>query len=676
MPEMRNHAGNLHMRPRRTSNITGGPETSGGSGREKRQEGAGMALHRNLTLAHVLLALALSALCAGAARADTIYLANGGKLEGTIIKEEPDKVTIKTKYGTQTIDRMDIDRVDASKSERELYEEKKAQIEDNDAEGFYRLGLWCKENGLEQQAEAEMERVLEIDPDHDGARAELGYQKYEGEWLTEDEVMEKKGFRKWQGEWVESQEYDRRMKEKIRLDKEKEEREAAKLAEEVKKATEAAMKEYEGVPWDQAHQKDTDHFHIVCNSTVEIMEKYAWLMERLYDKYQKVFAAFEPDKRKCNIYIHRNHQEFMQMRRKPAGVGGFYMPGQYQLVAFHGMFGGTGDTTTVLAHEGTHLFQDLIGMFGTPTRSPIWLIEGLAVVMEAADINWRSGKISIKGVSRDRLVALQSELQGKGGMQAMTIQQVMNTPHSGFSGRHYAYAGMFTYWLLDGATAKHVQVYNDYVRIATGGPNNQPRPRQIQADDFQKLLDKYLKCTVDDLEKIWIKWVLKQKPEQLVFKRGNSFVSKELGFSVTRPSTKWKGGLDDLQSGEMVAFTNKELEARIYITAGGNFMNYTVESLVDALKKSYSEAETKGAITDYKLVSEKFDTVKGHRVYDMVILAKNPKSEISTELMKRRYVYFITPDNVYSVRLMAPPDKYDECLMDFANTLEGFEIDL
>jgi hypothetical protein len=68
--------------------------------------------------------------------------------------------------------------------------------------------------------------------------------------------------------------------------------------------------------------------------------------------------------------------------------------------------------------------------------------------------------------------------------------------------------------------------------------------------------------------------------------------------------------------------------------------------------------------------------VQGHKVYDYVVIAKSPKSNLTKELMKRRTVYFITPDNLYSVRLTAPPDKYDECLEAFIATLEGFEIDL
>lgn len=632
------------------------------------------AAYRTMMLVVILL---LILLCGRPVTADTIHLANGGKVEGEIIKRTDEKVTIRTKYGLQTIDVLDIDRIEEGSSERQEYEQKKADLDESDAEGNYKLGIWCKEKGLEKEAEAQFEKTIELNPDHEGARKELGYQKHGDEWLTEDEVMEKKGNRKWQGQWVSAEEYDRLLKEKISREKEKEEKEASKLAEEVKKATEAAAKEYEGVPWESRHKKETKHFTIECNSTDKIFEKYCWLMEKLYEKYAKVFAAFRPDNRKCKIYIHRSHQEFMQMRRRPAGVGGYYMPGRYELVAFHGSFGATSDTCTVLAHEGTHLFQDLIGMFGQPVRSPIWLIEGLAVLMEAADINWSSGKIGINGVSRDRLMALQASLEGKGGAAAMTLDQIMNTQQRQFGGLHYAYAGMFTYWMIQGSkNKKYALVYNDYVKIATGPQGGGRGGRQIRREDFQGLLDKQLKCSVSDLEDKWKKWVLKQKLEKLVSKRGNKYVCKKLGFTVEKPSGSWKGETEEVEPGETVVFTNKSLSARIAVRAGGNFMNYTLESLVTAIKKSLQDAVTKGTYTDYKFVSEKFDNIKGHKVYDYVVIAKNPKSTLTTELMKHRTVYFVTPDNLYSVRLMAPPDKYDECLEALISTLEGFEIDL
>lgn len=623
------------------------------------------------TLLTVLLAAWLLAL-PGEACADTVYLKSGKKLRGNIVKQDADKVMIETRYGTQTIEWADIDRIEQGKSEREEYEERKAKIGEKDAQAHYQLGLWCKENRLSTQARAEFEAAIEIDPGHDGARKELGYEKHKGQWLTHDEVMEKKGFKKWQGQWVSAQEYDRLLKKKIQ--QEKGQKEATKEAEEVRKALEAARKEYEGVPWEQRHKierkkKNKYHFVLECNSTREMAQKYAKLMEWLYEKYMKIFKVFKPEYRKVNIFIYRNHKEFMQMTRRPGGVRGFYDAGKYRLATFHGTFGSTSNTCTVLAHEGTHLFQDLIGMFGQPIRCPVWLAEGMAVLLEAAEVNWRTGKIRIKGVSRERLVRLQRELSGS---RALTLKHVLDRPKDKFSARYYAYAGMFTYWLLMVKKGKYALLYNDYVKIATGWRPTGQRSRMIRKGDFENLVQKYFNRSLSDLEKDWKKWVLKQKPEKLVRKKGNRYVSEKLNFTVSRPSTRWKAATE--KQGMLVFFDSRRLGARITVSARGNFWNHTLASLVNLVKKSHSDAVSNGRLTDYKLISEKFDNTGGHKAYDLVWLARDPRSPFSKELMKRRYVYLVTPDNYYWITLTAPPDRYHECLEDFEKVLESFEI--
>ena len=127
---------------------------------------------------------------------------------------------------------------------------------------------------------------------------------------------------------------------------------------------------------------------------------------------------------------------------------------------------------------------------------------------------------------------------------------------------------------------------------------------------------------------------------------------------------------------EFVRFTVSDIYNETFNSQNYLFMNYTLESLVTAIKKSLKDSVSKGNLTDYKFVSEKFDTVNGHKVYDYTIVCKSPKSTITKDLMKRRTVYFITPDNMYSVRIMAPPDKYDQCLEDFISTVESLEIEL
>jgi tetratricopeptide (TPR) repeat protein len=53
-----------------------------------------------------------------------------------------------------------------------------------------RLGDWCRERGLTEQARAHFTRVIELDPDHAVARNRLGYRRIHGEWYSAAEVQE------------------------------------------------------------------------------------------------------------------------------------------------------------------------------------------------------------------------------------------------------------------------------------------------------------------------------------------------------------------------------------------------------------------------------------------------------------------------------------------------------
>jgi hypothetical protein len=44
-------------------------------------------------------------------------------------------------------------------------------------------------------------RVIQLEPDHEGARGALGYSRYDGEWHTQDEVMTARGYVEYKGRW-------------------------------------------------------------------------------------------------------------------------------------------------------------------------------------------------------------------------------------------------------------------------------------------------------------------------------------------------------------------------------------------------------------------------------------------------------------------------------------------
>jgi tetratricopeptide (TPR) repeat protein len=80
-----------------------------------------------------------------------------------------------------------LDAAGKAKSNEEIFQEKLSKVKDNDAKGFYELGLWCQQNKIEPQAKTMFEKVIEIDPNHSGARGKLGYIKYKNRWIKKGE---------------------------------------------------------------------------------------------------------------------------------------------------------------------------------------------------------------------------------------------------------------------------------------------------------------------------------------------------------------------------------------------------------------------------------------------------------------------------------------------------------
>ena len=87
-----------------------------------------------------------------------------------------------------------------SKDPKAQLEEKEKAIDAKDAKGFYELAKWADENGLKTDSKRLARKVIKIDPEHVEARAMLGYQKYDGKWLTSREVEREKAKKEDAGE--------------------------------------------------------------------------------------------------------------------------------------------------------------------------------------------------------------------------------------------------------------------------------------------------------------------------------------------------------------------------------------------------------------------------------------------------------------------------------------------
>jgi len=171
---------------------------------------------RRLILPAVLLFVVVVA--SAALRADTIYLEDGKKIEGTAV-EEGDNVKITTKMGVITVPKAKVKKIEKDDAgtggdKASVYKEKAAALKDNDAEGHYQLGLWCKKGGLRKEAQAEFEKTIAINADHAGARDELGFVKVDGNW-----VKGEKGKIYADGAWIKPDEAVDRAKGLYKLEK-------------------------------------------------------------------------------------------------------------------------------------------------------------------------------------------------------------------------------------------------------------------------------------------------------------------------------------------------------------------------------------------------------------------------------------------------------------------------
>lgn len=129
--------------------------------------------------------LALGLACT--AVADVVYLKDGRKFEGAVT-ENGDEYAIKGKFGTIRVRKADVDRVEMAPSGE--YASKAAALGEKDADGHYRLGIWCRDKGMKAEAKVEFEKAIAADPNHEGAHRELGHARVGDRWGTPAELMD------------------------------------------------------------------------------------------------------------------------------------------------------------------------------------------------------------------------------------------------------------------------------------------------------------------------------------------------------------------------------------------------------------------------------------------------------------------------------------------------------
>lgn len=209
---------------------------------------------------------------ASLAAADEIQLTNGRKLTGIVSKKDAQKVTIEVGAGSITVDAKEVSAINPGKTALNEYDErwKELQTSTKPAE-LYDLLKWAKSKGVTRHVAPLAHKILALDPEHAGARAELGHEKIAGKWLNYDQAQESRGFVKLDDRWVTKAEVQ--LIEQRRLQA----RERAEAAEDVRRQRREEEK--------QARQAAIDAYNAQYNAAMAQMDGYFYTPSFAFPPY-------------------------------------------------------------------------------------------------------------------------------------------------------------------------------------------------------------------------------------------------------------------------------------------------------------------------------------------------------------------------------------------------------
>jgi len=153
----------------------------------------------------VLAALLLFALPAAA---DEVELVTGEVIRDCKIVAEGENYRIHKGPGSRLVNKVEVRKITYSDTPDDLYVKKAKELKDDDVAGHLKLAKWCRDMNLPARVTEEYGKVLAADPDHEEARAALGYQRHQGRWLTQDEINEAQGLVRHKGRWMTPEERD------------------------------------------------------------------------------------------------------------------------------------------------------------------------------------------------------------------------------------------------------------------------------------------------------------------------------------------------------------------------------------------------------------------------------------------------------------------------------------
>ncbi|MEX2175341.1 MAG: hypothetical protein WD872_13345 [Pirellulaceae bacterium] len=148
-------------------------------------------------LALLTIAAASLASVPRAARAEVFVLKSGGRIEARQLNpqrdaKEPYQVVAAPGMRLQLAPAQ-VERVVVKTDAQKQYEALLPNVPDS-TEGHWQMAEWCKEIGLLDERKRHLAEVIARDPDHETARAALGYTRHGSRWMTQEEFLLGQGY--------------------------------------------------------------------------------------------------------------------------------------------------------------------------------------------------------------------------------------------------------------------------------------------------------------------------------------------------------------------------------------------------------------------------------------------------------------------------------------------------
>lgn len=163
-----------------------------------------MSFSRGIFAIVGLAALAFASWDVQPARCDVFVLTHGGRVSGQWLNRgklplERYEIALDS-GGLLSLEASQVQRAIAQDPATREYE-RVAAASAPTVEGQWAVAEWCRKRDLSEQRRLHLQRVLELDPDHAGARHALGYSQVRGAWVLRRDYLEARGYQRSDGRW-------------------------------------------------------------------------------------------------------------------------------------------------------------------------------------------------------------------------------------------------------------------------------------------------------------------------------------------------------------------------------------------------------------------------------------------------------------------------------------------